>query len=620
VLGCGACSAPPVSTTTHPIERRDPTAQLASWEQGALHVTGAPPLDHAIAEALDPYSAVTASKLLDISDDGTQVLVLQGGDAMLVRRPLEAPISRTSDIDVSWARFGEHGAIDYAGDRDGTEDDRLYQRANGPPAPLVEDHGRVADPIERNGRLIWAEPTEQETALWLLESNGKARKIFSGEGAWAVIDLSADGSQLLARHTVSLESSTLYRIDIAAGHAVALTSVDPRVAAPAGAFGANGQLFAISSAGDRLNVWELMPRGTRLIAPELGWDVTQLAVSPDGSTVAFTANEDGASVLYLYDTTAHTHRTASVPTGGVISELRFAAKAPVLAFTFTDPRHPRDVFSYDLRDGRLEQWTRTELGAIAADTLVEPAHVQVRSAVDLPMLVMRPKSTRRLPVVVELHGGPEDQWLPKWSPFEQFLASRGIAVIQPNVRGSVGYGRDFAALDDGPLREAPVKDVGAVLEWIATQPDLDPHRITVLGQSYGGYLALAALIAYPDKLHAGVDIVGIADFVAFLEGTAPYRRASRRVEYGDEREPATRAHLANMSPITHAAAIRAPLVVAVGRKDPRVPPAVSDRLVDAVRGTGGTVWYLSADDEGHGFNKPTNRAALEVLITQLVER
>jgi len=564
---------------------------------------------------------VTASKLLDLSDDGTAMLVLQGGDAMLVRAPLEAPISRTSDIDVSWARFGEHGAIDYAGDHDGTEDDRLYQRGNGPPTPLADDHGRVADPIERNGRLIWAEPTEQETALWLLDT-GKPRKVFSGEGAWAVIDLSADGAQLLARHTVSLESSTLYRIDIANGHAVALTSVDPRVAAPAGAFGSNGQLFAISSAGDRLNAWELMPRGTRLLAPELAWDVTQLAVSPDGSTVAFAANEDGASVLYLYDTAAHTHRAApNVPTGGVISELRFAAKAPVLAFTFTDPRHPRDVFSYDLRDGRVQQWTRTELGAVEGGKLVEPEHVRVRSGnVDVPVLVMRPKARGRARVIVELHGGPEDQWLPKWSPFEQFLASRGIAIVQPNVRGSVGYGRDYAALDDGPRREVPVQDVGAVLDWIATQPDLDPDRVTVVGQSYGGYLALASLIAYPDKLHAGVDIVGIADFVAFLEGTAPYRRASRRVEYGDEREPTTRAHLANMSPVTHAAAIRAPLLVAVGRKDPRVPPAVSDRLVDAVRGTGGTVWYLSADDEGHGFNKPTNRGALEVLITQLVER
>src|SRR5262249_31337975 len=156
----------------------------------------------------------------------------------------------------NWARFGEHGTIDYAGDRDGSEDDRLYQRGAGPARPLVEDHGRVADPIERDGRLIWAEPTETETTLWYLRSrsaraspavdrdgldDGKPRKVFVGDGAWAVIDLSADGSQLLARRTISLESSTLYRVDIADGHAVALTSVDPRSSAPGGAFGARGQ-------------------------------------------------------------------------------------------------------------------------------------------------------------------------------------------------------------------------------------------------------------------------------------------------------------------------------------------------------------------------------------------
>src|SRR5262249_14243500 len=162
--------------------------------------------------------------------------------------------------------------------------------------------------------------TETETAIWVLDG-GKPRRVFSGEGTWAVIDLSADGSQLLARRTVSIDSSTLYRIDSVDGHAVALTSVDPRVSAPAGAFGSHGQLFAISSAGDRNDLWEILPHGARLIAPELKWDVTQLAVSPDGATVAFTTNDDGASVLYLYDTAAHTHHAApNAPTGGVISE------------------------------------------------------------------------------------------------------------------------------------------------------------------------------------------------------------------------------------------------------------------------------------------------------------
>jgi dipeptidyl aminopeptidase/acylaminoacyl peptidase len=316
-------------------------------------------------------------------------------------------------------------------------------------------------------------------------------------------------------------------------------------------------------------------------------------------------------VLYVYDTRAHTHRVvASAPAGGVITDLRFAARAPVLGFSWSDPKHPRAPFTYELASDRVTAWI--------APAAIELPLVGIERVTigDVPTFVMKPAT--RAPVIVEFHGGPEDQWVAKWQPFEQFLVARGFAIVQPNVRGSVGYGRTFAAADDGAHREDPVRDVGAVLAWIATQPDLDPARVSVMGTSYGGYLALASLIAYPDQLHAGIDVVGIADFVAFLEGTAPYRRASRRTEYGDERDPATRARLAKLSPLARASSIRAPLLVAQGRRDPRVPASVADRLVDAVRGAGGTVWYLSAADEGHGFTKPENLGALQTLIVQLI--
>ncbi|MEO8846505.1 MAG: prolyl oligopeptidase family serine peptidase [Kofleriaceae bacterium] len=609
-----ACGAQPASATQ--LARTTSALAGATYDLGALHVTGAPRPDPAIGAQLAAYGAIGSSRLLDISDDGKRLLIAHGGDAMVVSAPLaKAVVVEANAVDVAWAAFGEHGAIDVAGDRDGTEDDRLYETSNGSVRTLVAER-RIADPIERRGRLVWAEPDADATAIWLFDGT-TPRKVFTGDGGWAVIDLSADGTQLLARKTVSLDSSTLYRIDAHDGHAVALTSVDPRVAAPGAQFGANGELFAIGSAGDALNVWELMTRGQRLLAPELAWDVTQLAVAADGGTVAFTANEDGASVLYLYDTITHAHHVAAnAPTGGVITELRFAAASPVLAFSFSDPHHPRDVFTYDVATAALAQWTRADLGSVSG--LVTPEHVHIPGELTVPALVMRPAHPARAPVLLELHGGPEDQWLSRWAPFEQSLVARGFAIVQPNVRGSVGYGRTFAAADDGVHREDPVRDVGAVLAWIATQPDLDATRVSVMGTSYGGYLALASLIAYPDQLHAGIDVVGIADFVAFLEGTAPYRRASRRAEYGDERDAATRARLAKLSPLARASSIKAPLLVAQGRRDPRVPAAVADRLVATVRGAGGTVWYLSAADEGHGFTKPGNLVALQTLIVQLI--
>ena len=607
-----------------PPERGPEMPRLAEWQVGALHVTGAPQVDPADrGAAIDPYAAVVSTRVVDISADATELLVLQSGDARIVRGPLETPVARTIDVDVSWAALGDAGEIVYAADRDGTEDDRLYRRANAA-ATLVADR-RVADPIALRGHVVWAEPDGVSTALWMMAlSRGAPRRVFAGEGSWTPIDLSPDGTQLLARRTISIETSTLYRIDLRDGHAVALTSVDERVAAPAGAFGAHGELFAIASAGDRLNLWELLPRGARLIAPELAWDVTELAVSHDGATVAFTTDEDGVSVLRLYDVATHTHRIATAaPTGGVIGELRFAADVPVLAFSFTDARHPRATSSPTI-------FGRRSRGRVEPRRPRRARHLAPRGArARRDRERRRPRGDARDPaavggararVVIELHGGPEDQWLPKWSPFEQFLASRGFAIIQPNVRGSIGYGRAFAALDNGSHRADPIRDVGAVLDWVATQPDLDARHVAVMGTSYGGYLALASLIAFPDRFHAGIDIVGIADFVAFLEGTAAYRRAARRAEYGDERLPDVRAELAKLSPLAHAAAIRAPLLVAQGRHDPRVPPAVADQLVAAVRAAAGSVWYLSAGDEGHGFNKPTNRGALETLIVQLLER
>jgi dipeptidyl aminopeptidase/acylaminoacyl peptidase len=180
-------------------------------------------------------------------------------------------------------------------------------------------------------------------------------------------------------------------------------------------------------------------------------------------------------------------------------------------------------------------------------------------------------------------------------------------VIQPNVRGSVGYGRSFTLLDNGRLREDSVRDIGALLAWIAAQPSLDAERVVVMGGSYGGYMVLASLIAFGDRLRGGIDVVGISHFVTFLENTSGYRRDLRRAEYGDERDPSMRAFLQRISPLTRANAIRRPLLVVQGLNDPRVPATESEQIVRTVRGNGGEVWYLAATDEGHGFRKKGNR-------------
>ncbi len=183
----------------------------------------------------------------------------------------------------------------------------------------------------------------------------------------------------------------------------------------------------------------------------------------------------------------------------------------------------------------------------------------------------------------------------------------GVAVLPPNVRGSTGYGKTYVALDNGFKREDSVKDIGSLLDWIETQPDLDQDRVAVFGGSYGGYMVLASAVHFSDRLRAAVDIVGISSFVTFLENTQDYRRDLRRVEYGDERDPDMRAHLEKISPVNNVERIRIPLFVVQGENDPRVPVTESIQIVEALRESGQPVWYMNALNEGHGYRKKENR-------------
>ncbi len=202
---------------------------------------------------------------------------------------------------------------------------------------------------------------------------------------------------------------------------------------------------------------------------------------------------------------------------------------------------------------------------------------------------------------------------------QYWVGELGAAVLFPNVRGSTGYGKSYLQLDNADKREDSVKDLGALLDWIAAQPELDASRVAVMGGSYGGYMTLAALTHYSDRLRCGIDVVGISHFVTFLKNTEGYRRDLRRVEYGDERDPAMAAFLDRISPLTNASKIRRPLFVVQGANDPRVPASEAEQIVRTVRDGGGAVWYLLAKDEGHGFSKKSNRDAYNVAVNQFLE-
>jgi dipeptidyl aminopeptidase/acylaminoacyl peptidase len=215
--------------------------------------------------------------------------------------------------------------------------------------------------------------------------------------------------------------------------------------------------------------------------------------------------------------------------------------------------------------------------------------------------------TGKRPVIINIHGGPEGQARPSFlGRTNYYLNELGVAVIYPNVRGSLGYGKSFVKLDNGMRREDSVKDIGALLDWVTTQPELDASRVLVTGGSYGGYMTLASATHYNDRICCSVDVVGISNFNTFLKNTESYRRDLRRVEYGDEREPAMRDFFERIAPINNAAKITKPLFVIQGANDPRVPRTEAEQMVATVKRNGSPVWYMMAKDEGHGFRKKIN--------------
>jgi dipeptidyl aminopeptidase/acylaminoacyl peptidase len=365
----------------------------------------------------------------------------------------------------------------------------------------------------------------------------------------------------------------------------------------------------------RLRYVGLYSNDKSIVSGSIPWDIETLAISRDGHYLAYVSNEGGASKLNLLDLKAHQDLIPPrMPVAGIIDDLNFDDKGTRLAFGFSPANQPADAYVLEVPENKLEAWTMSEAGAVDATKFVVPRLVSFPTFDRIegkPRLesayVWEPAGGGAHPVLMVLHGGPESQMRPSFSPWFQFLVNElGYAVVAPNVRGSSGYGKTYMALDNGMLREDAVKDVGALLVWISLQPGFDSKNVVVSGGSYGGYLSLATMVNYSDRLKGGVDVAGIGDFVTFLTNTAPYRQNQRRAEYGDERDPDMRAYLRRISPLSNADRIQKPLLVVHGKNDPRVPVSEAEQIVNRLRAKGGDVWYLLAADEGHGYRKKQN--------------
>jgi dipeptidyl aminopeptidase/acylaminoacyl peptidase len=422
------------------------------------------------------------------------------------------------------------------------------------------------------------------------------------------LEYSEDGSRLLIRENTSNLDANLYLHDPESREPVLLTEHEGEASIADATFAPGGEGVLIATNRDRefCRLVRVSLTGEIMeVLAEPEWDVEAVAVAHKTGRIAWSVNEDGISRVTLRSPDGTTTVVSELP-AGTVDRLTWSPSGESLAVSITSPTEPGAVWLV-APDGQARAVVPPAYGDLDPATLVDPEIVRFTSfdGREIPAFWFVPEGDGPFPVVVDVHGGPEGQRRAGWQPVLQFLLGRSFAVLSTNVRGSSGYGRTYCHLDDREKRYDSVADLAAAHDWLRAQPEVIDDRIAIYGVSYGGFMVLAALTTQPERWAAGVDVVGIANFVSFFQNTGPWRRRLRAAEYGD---PDTQADLLReLSPIHRVANIRAPLMVVHGRNDPRVPLDETEQIVEAVRGHGGIAELMIFDDEGHGLVRRPNR-------------
>jgi dipeptidyl aminopeptidase/acylaminoacyl peptidase len=606
-------------------------------ERGALTFDGIPSANAPIDAVLDGYLSARQASVLGFSPSGALLVATRFGETdqlHLVDRPggdrQQISFYREPIAAAVFAPRERGNTYAFLKDTDGDENAQIYLRNLAPGGAKLLTDGK-----SRNGGLVWS-TSGRQLAFFSTQRDGASSDIYSVDSdagvlpklilagdrtEWYAIDFSPDDGRLLVLNRVSSESAHLYVVDIASGQKHEIDAAKDIAAVRNARFAHDGLgIYMITNRDDefgRLYYVNLASGEKTPLTAHIPWDIEELELSRDGRYLAYLANQNGASRLNVIDLLAKQELTVPSIGMGVVQDLHFDFASRRLAFDFASANAPRDAYVFDLASQRVEQWTHSEAGPVNLQLFATPRLVQVptfdRSGGrqrPMPVYLYSPAGTGPHPVLLVLHGGPESQFRPGFDAWLAYVVNElGYSVVAPNVRGSSGYGKTYMSLDNGMLREDAVKDVGALLVWIGAQHEFDAKRVVVSGGSYGGYLALASLVNYSDRLRGAVDFVGISSFPSFLQNTAPYRRELRRAEYGDERDPEMHVFLQHISPLANVERMQRPLLVVAGKNDPRVPVSESEQIVNRIRAKNGEVWYLLAGDEGHSFRKKSNRDA-----------
>jgi len=628
ILGCSSYAA------TSSIPGLEPVPGNAN-----LLAAGIPPIPPDLKSRVSLYLNTRYVTALDQTDDGSQVLIstrfASTAQLHLVEHPLGDRHQLTfTEEPITTADFlpGDPQTIFYGQDVGGGEFFQLFRldRRTGRSELLTDGKSRHESLVlSRDGKMLayagtGRNGTDTDVYVAQTKDSRQAKRITELAGSWHPVDFSpTDSNQLLITQFRSARDADLHLINLATGARRQLTPKDSAASVHLAKFTADGKgVYLVTDRYSNFNELYRIDLHNPSAPPQplshsIPWDVEAFDAAPDGSRAALVVNEDGIGRVSLLDTRTRKLAPLDLPKG-VVGAVHFPRRrSDLITLTLQTARSPADAWQYDLKRKKLTRWTRSEVGGLNEAGFAEPSLVRYPSTdgVSVPAFVYRPAAAGKTtaaahdrPVIIIWHGGPEGQSRPTFSPVTQLLtAELQAAVILPNVRGSTGYGKAYLDMDNGVKREASLADIGATLDWIAKQPDLDSARVGVYGGSYGGYMVLATAAFFPSRIRAAVDVVGISRLSTLLGNTSAYRQDLRRAEYGDERVPEVREVLERISPLNKADAIQAALFVQQGKNDPRVPMSESEQIVKAVRARGKDVWYLLAENEGHGFRKKENQ-------------
>jgi len=604
---------------------------------GNVVLEDVPAIPAEIGQALERYQNVRSAGLAGWSADGESIFIetrfAEVSQLHRVDRPggMRRQLTWFDEPVGQVARRPGHDTIAFTMDEGGSEFSQIFLFD-----PGDGSHRMISDGESRNGGLQWSDDGRylafqstrrngRSNDVWMfdMEQGLEAEMVLEApDGSWwGPVDFAPDNGRLLVVQYISINDSRIHLVDLEAGEVERIAGGDDnRSRNLPYAFSADGKgIYFGTDAGSEFNKLAYLELGAdagpEIITGDIDWSVQGLTLNHARDAGVFATNEGGITRMYRFDPSERSYSAIDALPQGVIGGAEFSPDDSRLALVVNNARSPSDVHVMDWATGDLARWTFSEVGGLDPEGFVMPELIEYPTfdktgdeQRTIPAFVYRPPGPGPHPVIISIHGGPEGQARPTFSSTYQLWIDRlGAAVVVPNVRGSSGYGKTYLQLDNGFRREDSVRDIGALLDWIAGQPDLDQSRVAVYGGSYGGYMVLASAVHYSERLQAAVDIVGISNFVTFLENTQDYRRDLRRVEYGDERDPEMRAHLQKISPLNNVREIDVPMFVMQGQNDPRVPVTEAEQMVAALREQGSPVWYMNALNEGHGYRRKENR-------------